>query len=374
MAERPPAQRPQLPRILQWNCNGLRTRHAELREHLLRQDFDVLALQEVNAVAEDLRLPGFLGYSGVFTCPLNSCRNSPCFVQGHHIERPWTAIYVQSSLQHAVVPVTAIVTGPLECSAITIRLGGVDTTVASVYVRLRLSWDASRAKQLFQHLGKRSIICGDFNAHHPDWGSRYKTRRGEELAELIADTGLHLLNTGESTYIRRGTSINTATDLTLTSFESHYTWTKSPDTWGSDHFPIVASPQPRRQPRMRTYMVTDWVKFRRLCAEVDDGEGFLESIAACAKAATVECSVKPNTPAPDLCLLNLQASRRQAERRGLRTLKAAHWTIFRCLDACCRRRARRAYLASIGLAVSAHKTEALLMSPQIAARWYRCTS
>ncbi|KAL1439666.1 hypothetical protein MTO96_001242 [Rhipicephalus appendiculatus] len=87
-------------------------------------------------------------------------------------------------------------------------------------------------------------------------------------------------------------------------------------------------------------MVTDWAKFRRLCGEVDDGEDFLESIAACARAATVECTVKPNTPAPDLCLLNLQASRRQAERRGLRTLKAEHWTTFRRLDACCRRRAR----------------------------------
>ncbi|KAL1466144.1 hypothetical protein MTO96_026849 [Rhipicephalus appendiculatus] len=98
------------------------------------------------------------------------------------------------------------------------------------------------------------------------------------------------------TYIRRGTGINTAIYLTLTSLQSNYAWTTSPDTWGSDHFPIVVSLPPGRRPRRRTYMVTDWVKFRRLRGEVEEGENFLASIAACARAATVECSVKPNTP------------------------------------------------------------------------------
>ncbi|KAL1481690.1 hypothetical protein MTO96_034285 [Rhipicephalus appendiculatus] len=68
--------------------------------------------------------------------------------------------------------------------------------------------------------------------------------------------------------------------------------------------PIVVSLPPGS-----TYMVTDRVKFRRLCGDVDEGDNFLESIAACARAAMVECSEKPNTPAPDLCLLNLPGPR-----------------------------------------------------------------
>ncbi|KAH8034221.1 hypothetical protein HPB51_021891 [Rhipicephalus microplus] len=72
-------------------------------------------------------------------CLLEKCKDAPCLVPGHHIGEPRTAIYVRNSLVHPVVPVSGIVAHPLECCAITIWLGGVDTIVASVYVHSRLS-------------------------------------------------------------------------------------------------------------------------------------------------------------------------------------------------------------------------------------------
>ncbi|KAL3181051.1 hypothetical protein MRX96_037110 [Rhipicephalus microplus] len=81
------------------------------------------------------------------------CKDAPCLVPSNHIEKPRTAIYVRSSLTYAVLPVSGIVAGPLECCAVTIQLSSVDTIVASVYVRPRLSWDASRMKRLFQDSG-----------------------------------------------------------------------------------------------------------------------------------------------------------------------------------------------------------------------------
>ncbi|XP_049527273.1 uncharacterized protein LOC125947034 [Dermacentor silvarum] len=88
------------PSVLQWNTNSLRRRHAELCAHLLQCDFDVLALQEVYTVAEDLRLPGYTGYSGATTCSTQSCMDAPCLEGAHKKGKPRTAIYVRSSLAH----------------------------------------------------------------------------------------------------------------------------------------------------------------------------------------------------------------------------------------------------------------------------------
>ncbi|KAL3185122.1 hypothetical protein MRX96_031000 [Rhipicephalus microplus] len=78
------------------------------------------------------RTSSFLDYSGDSTSSLEKCKNALCLVPGHRIEKPRMAIYVRSSLTHTVVPVSSIVAGTLEYCAVTIRLGNVDTTVASV--------------------------------------------------------------------------------------------------------------------------------------------------------------------------------------------------------------------------------------------------
>ncbi|XP_072145540.1 uncharacterized protein [Dermacentor andersoni] len=51
------------PRILQWNCNHLLRRHAELVAQLPLHDYDVLAFQETYVRAEEVSLPGYIGYS-----------------------------------------------------------------------------------------------------------------------------------------------------------------------------------------------------------------------------------------------------------------------------------------------------------------------
>lgn len=80
-----PAKLPR-PKILQWNCNSLRPRHAELCAHLSTQDFDVVCLQETYCQPSELKLPGYAGYHSATSCleswtlaavPPN-IRNSPC--------------------------------------------------------------------------------------------------------------------------------------------------------------------------------------------------------------------------------------------------------------------------------------------------------
>lgn len=290
-------------------------------------------------MAEDLRLPGYTGYSGATTCSTQSCTDAPCLQGAHKKGKPRTAIYVRSSLAHSVTPVSDVVGGAMECCAVTVRLDRQDTTVASVYVRPGQQWDPSSLVRLAARLGGHAVLCGDFNAHHTDWGSRRCTRRGRDLCNAISRAGLVVLNKGGPTYVRRG--VSTAIDLSLTTEQRSYDWATTPDTWGSDHFPILITPGCGRRPRSRTYHVTDWSLFRKRCSELEDGCDLLSAIMECAQAATVQCSALPDTPAPDLLLLNLRASRRRVERRAIRTGNAEHWTEYRRADARCRRQARR---------------------------------
>lgn len=45
------------------------------------------------------------------------------------------------------------------------------------------------------------MIVGDFNAHHPLWGSNKTDKRGKDLEEIILDLNLAILNDGAPTFV-----------------------------------------------------------------------------------------------------------------------------------------------------------------------------
>ncbi|KAL1444012.1 hypothetical protein MTO96_045713 [Rhipicephalus appendiculatus] len=116
------------PCVLRWNANSLRRRQADLSLYLLRSEYDVLALQEVNVSATHLRLPGYIGYQSA------------------------TSLCVRRELPHAHINVAHVTGGAFEWCAVTVRLRGVDTTVASVYVRPGQRWSATELLKLTARL------------------------------------------------------------------------------------------------------------------------------------------------------------------------------------------------------------------------------
>ncbi|KAH7940568.1 hypothetical protein HPB49_002037 [Dermacentor silvarum] len=126
-----------------------------------------------------------------------------------------------------------------------------------------------------------------------------------------------------------------------------YIWRRSPDTRGSDHFPIFLVPHGAAHVPTRTYSVVKWPRFRELCAVVPVSEGGLFGhIAECARAATTRCVVPAGTPVPDIKQLNLRAAGRGAQRVAMHTDKKEHWTVYNRLDAVCRRHAQQRRSAS----------------------------
>nr|XP_050030522.1 uncharacterized protein LOC126526708 [Dermacentor andersoni] len=282
------------PSVLQWNAHSLRRRQADLSLHLLQSDYDVLALQEVYATGEDLRLPGYVGYSSRTSCTLQPCVATPCLNKEHPQGLPRCAVYVRAGVLQAEVDVADLTGGPLECCVIRVRLGGVDTTVASVYIRPCRPRDPSSLLQLARRLGRYFVLCGDINAHQTIWGSRRFCGRGSSVVDVVNQLGRNVLNTGAPSFVRRTSrAISTAIDVSLATEGCRYTWTPQLDTWGSDHFPIVLAPFRGKTPRTRVYATVDWSAFRKLCQQGTSTTDFLQLVADSGRAATVWCSQQP---------------------------------------------------------------------------------
>ncbi|KAL1452377.1 hypothetical protein MTO96_027910 [Rhipicephalus appendiculatus] len=232
--------------------------------------------------------------------------------------------------------------GPFQCCAVRIRLDGEDTAVASVYIRPCRPWDPRCPRQLAHRLGKDFLLCGDVNAHHPAWGGRKTDPRGREVRDILQQLGLVILNTGAVTYLRRGAqATSTAIDLSVATEGCQYAWSPFPDTWGSDHRPILLTPFRGKVPRDREYRVVDWRVYRQLFKQDTGGTDLLQLVADNARAATVVAKVPQGKPAPDIQHLALRAARRRAERQVLKRTQPELWTVFRKVDAVCRRHANR---------------------------------
>ena len=99
---------------------------------------------------------------------------------------------------------------------------------------------------------KYVLIGGDFNAHHPSWGSNKICKTGENLIETLVDYNLNIINDGTHTYhYHRPDSHNASTnstpqlqssaiDLTIvsTNLQDKTSWSVRPDKMNSDHHPI----------------------------------------------------------------------------------------------------------------------------------------
>ena len=63
---------------------------------------------------------------------------------------------------------------------------------------------------------KPSLICGDFNAHHPMWDEFQPTdERGEQVIDWAIDKELTVMNDGSPTRVNRATGNESVPDISL---------------------------------------------------------------------------------------------------------------------------------------------------------------
>jgi ribonuclease HI len=147
-------------------------------------------------------------------------------------------------LIHTSIPFSEINIKSPDCPFDIVAAKVYNTVYASIYISPNCHPSREHLQGLLTGLGENCIIMGDFNAHHPIWGSNSANRMGRMIIDLLSEHNLCLLNNGNSTRINLPNQNPSMVDLTICS-PQHATvlqWeVLSGDTLGSDHYPILVS-------------------------------------------------------------------------------------------------------------------------------------
>lgn len=120
----------------------------------------------------------------------------------------------------------------------------------------------------------RSILLGDFNAHHAYWNCQLTDLNGIRLADAIESHNLFLHNVNTHTYIDVHRDYKSNLDLILSSILASdiISVTVCDETWGSDHYPIFVNVDADKHIySKKTFNIkskrTNWDKFSEYLAE-----------------------------------------------------------------------------------------------------------
>lgn len=253
------------------------------------------------------------------------------------------SILVRACLQQNALDLSEFCSEKEEYAGVTIRHGLQETTIVSAYVAPQGKWNPNVLYDIQRRAKGEIILVGDFSAHSTAWGDGRTNTRGSRLEDTIAALDLITLNSGAPTFVHPGVR-KSVLDLAFASPKVKVTWTIEPDTWGSDHVPIIIAPPKSTPVESRTCTVVNWDLYRKLMIDACSGScttDITAIISECLRRATRYVKIPVTRPVPDLEFLNLRAARRQAQRRAIHTDEDWDWNRYRKIDAAFRRHTKK---------------------------------
>ena len=213
---------------LQWNCRSIRNKHDF---QINNAKYDIILLVETWLKEDDsFKLRGF-----------TTVRFDRLKRKGGGI-----AILIKEGLLFDKI-VLNFTSHSLETGSIVIDtdFGEILITVCYRCQEFNISlreW-TSFLNALVQANIRHTIVAGDFNAHHPLWGSPKSCSNGNLIVDNLDFDTLVLLNNGNPTRIGLSCSGNNYSNLDLTFASPDLAllvsnWDVLEDKWGSDHFPV----------------------------------------------------------------------------------------------------------------------------------------
>lgn len=291
--------------IFQWNARGLKTRLSDFRQFIQKYRFPILAICE-SKLCTDFRLSGYEVFHSART-------SGPARVM----------VAVRKELTYVSYDVQQHPDNEYVC--VTVQHGKCKFSVIAAYIPPGARFEEKRLEDLLNNCPPPHIMTGDFNAHHPVWGSLHMNTRGRCLADLAAAHHLSVLNDGSPTYLR-GTTCSSCLDVTFVTntILSSAGWFTDIETHGSDHIPtyiIISSFQGTRN--RNTVQQTNWDTYKdsmeQACENTTNLSEFESAILGSRKAATKTYNLSSKQSAIDSEYERLRAIRRRAERKVRRT-------------------------------------------------------
>lgn len=307
-------------KIALWNANGLAQHCQDVKLFLNSNNLDILLVSETHFTDRSyFRLPDYTCYSS--NHPDNKAHGG-------------CAVIIRNGIKHYVLP--NFQQDFLQACSVTIEDWAGPITLSAVYCPPRFAIQQHQFEAFFSTLGGKFLAGGDYNAKHPNWGSRLTTPRGRQLLATINANQLEHLSTGEPTYWPTDMSrIPDVLDIFITKGISHnYLMATSCLDLSSDHSPIIvsisSSIQFTNRPDTLHNKLTDWEQFRQnlnglltqklaLKTPIDLDYAvayFNDCVQTAARLAT-----PPNRPqVRSQFIYPVEVKRRVAERRRLRRI------------------------------------------------------
>ena len=324
-------------RILTWNANRLSQRAQELEIFLNLNRIDATLISETHFTQQS-RVKIF-GYSVYHT-------NHP-----NGRARGGSAVLIRNNIRH--FEHEPIKEEFAQLTAVMVNHKGADLVLAAAYCPPKHRIAKQQFVEIFNKLGPRFIIGGDYNCKHTAWGARLINPKGNELMAAINISACNYHSAGKPTYWP--TDSNKVPDL-LDFFISKgitagYTDTENIEDLSSDHLPVIltiSSTVIKKTPKSGlTNKSTDWEAFRqklddqidlkvrlKMKSELDQqADEFVQLIRQIATSCTIQPKPRPTecqTYPREVCQLVLE--RRRARRTWQRTRNPADKTIFNRLS------------------------------------------
>jgi len=249
-------------KILQWNCQGYKSKYEDFRLLLNRHYPCVALLQETMLNANTPRPPsGYCIYSD-FANP------SP----GHGL-----VTLIRRDTPHMKIPIQTT----LQATAFRVCLSK-QYTVCNIYISPNEIVHLHDISSLIDQLPGPVIVCGDFNSRHQLWDSQctQQDARSNTIESMLLTSTMTILNTGNPTHFHIQTGTSSAIDISMCSADSlhDFSWLTLDDLHGSDHYPIILEELEREnhviEQRYLEYRA-DWARFERQTL-IEDYEAVVE--------------------------------------------------------------------------------------------------
>lgn len=214
-------------RVAYWNCRGIIGKKPDVEK--LLEGLDVL-------VAAETCLSGPSEFS---------VRDFEVVRSDSGPGKRGIAVLVRRRLNYRCIDFQRTLDPSIECLAIEIFSRGKSNRIVGIYRHPNIppSRDSIRKIMAFAGSNPSSIVVGDFNAHHPLWGSQRTSLAGRLIVEEMQDYNVVLLSSPSHTFLPPPPKNPSTLDLVFASPDVAplVECTVHDDLCGSDHLPIFIS-------------------------------------------------------------------------------------------------------------------------------------
>lgn len=229
-----------------WNANTIGNKKQELTLFMEEQGIDVMLLTETNLKKRNgLKIRNYTTYR----------TDRPTGTGGG------TAILVKTGIKHGELPRRG--TTHIEETGIRITGKHGKFNLYTVYKPPNKPMEEADIKKLFSE-DLPTIIAGDLNAKHTEWGCRATNKQGRQLRKITDDNQLTIIAPDEPTHTHPKTQTTDILDIAiLKEVPWNYEISTIPDL-SSDHCPVILEIEVEGTRTESQKKITDWTQLKKV--------------------------------------------------------------------------------------------------------------